>query len=60
MTITVSTLFFALMIVNEQMARRTRPVDTKGRSAAFRDIAKGLGVGLAAREKIEISELGLG
>jgi hypothetical protein len=48
------------MIVNEQMARRTRPVDTKGRSAAFRDIAKGLGVGLAAREKIEISELGLG
>jgi len=34
-------------------------VDTRGRSA-FLDIAEGLGLGVAAREKIEIAEVRLG
>ena len=39
------------------MARRTRQVDAKGRSAAFLEIAEGLGV--AARDKIQIADVKL-
>jgi len=35
-------------------------VDARGRSAAFLDIAEGLGLGVAAREKIKIAEVSLG
>jgi hypothetical protein len=37
------------MIVKERMARGTQQVDARGRSAAFLDIAEGLGLGVAAR-----------
>jgi len=40
------------------MARRTQQVDNRGQSAAFLDIAEGLGV--AAWEKIEIKDVNLG
>jgi len=42
------------------MARRTRQVDAKGRSAAFLEIAEGLGLGVAAREKIGVADVSLG
>jgi hypothetical protein len=51
--------FFALMIVKERMARGTQQVDARGRSAAFLEIAEGLGLGGAAREKIEIADVKL-
>ena len=49
--------FFALMIVKERMARGTQQVDARGRSAAFLEIAEGLGLGVAAREKIGIKDV---
>jgi uncharacterized protein (DUF362 family) len=47
------------MIVKERMARGTQQVDARGRSAAFLEIAEGLGLGVAAREKIEIADVKL-
>jgi hypothetical protein len=41
------------------MARGARQVDAGGRSA-FLQIAEGLGLGVAAREKIKISDVALG
>ncbi len=46
-------------IVKERMARGVQQVDAKGRSA-FLDLAAGLGLGIADREKIEIVEAALG
>jgi hypothetical protein len=46
--------------VKERMARRTQQVDNRGRSAAFLDIAEGLGLGVAAWEKIEIKDVKMG
>jgi len=48
------------IIVKERMARGTQQVDARGRSAAFLDIAEGLGLGVAAREKIKIADVKLG
>jgi len=48
------------IIVKERMARGTQQVDARGRSAAFLDIAEGLGLGVAAREKIGIKDVKLG
>jgi uncharacterized protein (DUF362 family) len=45
------------IIVKERMARGTQQVDARGRSAAFLDIAEGLGLGVAAREKIKIADV---
>ncbi len=47
------------IIVKERMARGTQQIDNRGKSAAFLDIAEKLGLGVAAREKITISEMGL-
>ncbi len=47
------------MVVKERMARGVQQVDAKGRSA-FLDLAEALGLGVAARDKIEISEVSLG
>jgi hypothetical protein len=44
------------IIVKERMARGTQQVDAGGRSA-FLGIAEGLGLGVADRGKIKISEL---
>jgi len=41
------------------MARATQQVDAKGRSA-FLDLAEGLGLGIAGREKIRIADVSLG
>ena len=41
------------------MARGARQVDAGGRSA-FLQIAEGLGLGVAAREKIKIADVKLG
>ena len=46
------------MIVKERMARGTQQVDAGGRSA-FLTLAEGLGLGVAARDKIQISDLEL-
>ena len=51
--------FFVFMLVKERRARRTRQVDAKGRSAAFRDIAEGPGLGVADRGKIERVDVSL-
>jgi uncharacterized protein (DUF362 family) len=48
------------IIVKERMARGTQQVDARGRSAAFLDIAEGLGLGVADRGKIEIADVGVG
>jgi hypothetical protein len=42
------------------MARGTQQVDARARSAAFLDIAEKLGLGVAARDKIAVSEVKLG
>jgi len=47
------------IIVKERMARGTQQVDAGGRSA-FLNIAEGLGLGVAAREKIKIADVKLG
>jgi uncharacterized protein (DUF362 family) len=47
------------IIVKERMARGVQQVDTAGRSA-FLELAEGLGLGVAARDKIKISEVNLG
>ena len=47
------------IIVTERIARGVQQVDAKGRSA-FLEIAEGLGLGVAARDKIKISEVALG
>ena len=47
------------VIVKERMARGVQQVDAGGRSA-FLEIAEGLGLGIAAREKIKISDVALG
>ena len=39
------------------MARGTQQVDARGRSAVFLEIAEGLGLGGAAREKIGIKDV---
>lgn len=49
------------MIIKERIARGTQQVDDpRRRSAAFLDLAEKLGLGVAAREKIAISEVKLG
>jgi uncharacterized protein (DUF362 family) len=48
------------IIVKERMARGVQQVDNRGRSAAFLEIAEALGLGVAARDKIEIRDLALG
>jgi uncharacterized Fe-S center protein len=49
------------MIIKERIARGTQQVDDpRRRSAAFLDLAEKLGLGVAAKEKIAISEVGLG
>jgi uncharacterized Fe-S center protein len=48
------------IIVKERMARGTQQVDARARSAAFLDIAEKLGLGVAARDKIAVSEVKLG
>ena len=46
------------MIIKERMARGTQQVDDpRRRSAGFLDIAEKLGLGIAARDKIKISEV---
>ena len=47
------------IIVKERMARGVQQVDTGGRSA-FLELAEGLGLGVAARDKIKISDLARG
>jgi hypothetical protein len=47
------------MIIWERMARWTRQFDAKGRSA-FLALAEGLGLGIAARDKIQIADVKLG
>jgi len=47
------------IIVKERMARGVQQVDTAGRSA-FLELAAGLGLGVAARDKIEIRDVALG
>ena len=47
------------IIVKERMARGVQQVDTPGRSA-FLELAEGLGLGVAARDKIKISDVALG
>ncbi|MGB8960187.1 MAG: hypothetical protein WCC00_14355 [Candidatus Aminicenantales bacterium] len=47
------------IIVKERIARGTQQIDNRGKSAAFLDITEKLGLGIAAREKIAISEVGL-
>ena len=47
------------IIVKERMARGTQQVDNKKQSA-FLEIAEGLGLGVAAREKIKIADVSLG
>jgi uncharacterized protein (DUF362 family) len=47
------------IIVKERMARGTQQVDAGGRSA-FLNIAEGLGLGVAARDKIKIADVKLG
>jgi hypothetical protein len=46
------------MIVKERMARGTQQVDAGGRSA-FLQLAEGLGLGVAARDKIKIADVKL-
>ena len=41
------------IIVKERMGRGTQTVDNRGRRAAFLEIGEGLGLGVAARERIE-------
>jgi uncharacterized protein (DUF362 family) len=49
------------VIVKERMARGTQQVDDpRRRSAAFLELAEGLGLGVAAKDKIKISEISLG
>ena len=49
------------IIVKERMARGTQQVDDpRRRSAAFLELAEGLGLGIAAKDKIKISEVSLG
>jgi uncharacterized protein (DUF362 family) len=48
------------IIVKERMARGTQQVDNRAKSAAFLDIAEALGLGVAAKEKIQIREVALG
>jgi uncharacterized protein (DUF362 family) len=47
------------MVVKERMGRGVQQVDAKGRSA-FLELAEALGLGVAARDKIKISDLALG
>jgi len=47
------------IIVKERMARGVQQIDTAGRSA-FLELAAGLGLGVAARDKIEIRDVELG
>jgi len=47
------------IIVKERMARGTQQVDAGGRSA-FLNIAEGLGLGVAARDKIKIADVKMG
>lgn len=44
------------MAVKERMARGVQQVDAQGRSA-FLELAEGLGLGIAARDKIKLSEV---
>jgi len=44
------------IIVKERMARGTQQIDNKAKSGAFLFIAEGLGLGVAAKEKIELIE----
>jgi hypothetical protein len=47
------------IIVKERIARGTQQVDDpRRRSAAFLEIAEKLGLGVADREKIKISDVG--
>ena len=48
------------IVVKKRMARGTQQVDARGRSAAFLEIAEGLGLGVADRGKIEIADVKLG
>ena len=48
------------IIVKERMVRGTQQIDNRARSATFLDIAEKLGLGFAARDKITISDVGLG
>jgi uncharacterized protein (DUF362 family) len=47
-------------IVKERMARGVQQVDNRAKSAAFLDIAEGLGLGVAARDRIEIKDVAAG
>ncbi len=47
------------IIVKERMARGVQQVEEQGRSA-FLELAEGLGLGIAAREKIQVSDVPLG
>jgi uncharacterized protein (DUF362 family) len=47
------------IIVKERMARGVQQVDARGRSA-FLELAEGLGLGIAARDKIELKDVTLG
>jgi uncharacterized protein (DUF362 family) len=47
------------MVVKERMARGVQQVEAKGRSA-FLDLAEALGLGVAARDKIALSDVKLG
>jgi len=46
------------IVVKERMARGVQQVDARGRSA-FLELAEGLGLGVAARDKIEIRDVDL-
>ncbi len=49
------------IIVKERLARGTQQVDDpRRRSAEFLALAEGLGLGVAAKDKIAISEVALG
>ena len=45
--------------VKERMTRGTQQVDARGASA-FLELAEGLGLGVAARDKIELKDVSLG
>ncbi len=47
------------IVVKERMARGVQQIDAAGRSA-FLELAAGLGLGVAARDKIELKDVALG
>lgn len=47
------------IIVKERMARRTRQIEARSRSA-FPELDEGLGLGVADRGKIEVADVKLG